>query len=378
MIRKAFGAVALLGLAGVASAQSAGDILFIGNGVNRTNGVLDDAIGWIPGAGGAATNLLTSNAMGTSFNAVTRGPGGNYYFTANNRNGSGTFDASTGELFTVDGLFSGFGTKNVFGGGNLANAPLDLVYNQASSSFFVVNNPSGTGLIDNPEDGITSVTLGNAQQQLFQEPDIAMPAPRWDAGTDIVADPFRPNSFYVLTLNEGVDGGGGDGAASLLFRMNVSPDLGTVTMDLLQDFSASVTGLSDTIQFATGVNVDPVTGDVMVSAAFEDRGVYRVGIDAMGNSTGVSQFADMTALQMMAGVESGGVNEIEWDPFGNRWLFAESTAGDFDRITALNPDGTGYEVLVSGIAVTDLIVIPTPGAASLLALAGLGVLRRRR
>ena len=73
-----------------------------------------------------------------------------------------------------------------------------------SNSLIAINNPSGTGTATNPEDGITAVSLpGGALSQLFQEPDNSNPEPRYDAGTDIVADPNRPGSYYVLTLNDG-------------------------------------------------------------------------------------------------------------------------------------------------------------------------------
>ncbi|GAB4544400.1 MAG: hypothetical protein Tsb0013_01470 [Phycisphaerales bacterium] len=379
MNRTTLGAVAILALAGVASAQTAGDILFVSNQSNRTGETQFDTIGFIPGAGGAATTLYTSTTFDSNFRHVNRGPGGGYYFSDATLFPS---SASTGAMFTVDGLFSGFqGTRNNIATGGLVNSPFDFSYHAPSNSLITINNPSGTGSSDNPEDGITSVALpGGALTQLFQEPLDSNPNPRYDGGTDIVADPARPGSYYVLTVNDGLDGGFSDDAPSILWRLTVSNDLTSATVSMVQDFSASQTGFANSIDFATSIDVDPATGDVLVTGGqFNDGKIYRVGIDGTGASTGVSVFADIFAEQAAQNLSVGALDEIEWDPFNNRWILAEFlNDGNFSRISAINADGSGYTELATGFAVNDIIVIPTPGAASMLALAGLAATRRRR
>lgn len=374
MNRTMIGAAAILSLSGLAFAQSAGDILFVSNNFTRTQGAQPDTIGFIPSAGGAATTLFSE--MGTRYRHVNTGPGGGYYFS------DATAFPSTptsGAFFEINGLFSGFGTRNDIATGGFVNSPLDFTYHSPSASFLLVNNPSGTGVVDNPEDGISSVTLGGSATQIFQEIGGQAP-PRYDAGVDIVADPARPGSYYVLTLNDGVGPGNSDGAPSVLHRMTVNSDLSSVTMEVLQDLSASVTGLTNDITFATSIDVDPATGDVLVTGGRDDGNIYRVSIDGSGDSAGVSVFADIRTIQTGLGFTPGALDEIEWDPFNNRWILAEFLEdGGFSRISTIGADGvSGYAQLATGFGVNDIIVIPTPGAISVLGLAGFAAMRRRR
>ena len=377
MNRSTLSTAALLTLAGLASAQTAGDILFVANQSGRTAQTEPDFIGFIPGAGGAQTTLYTAPTTDVNFRHVNFF-NGQYYFSDATAFPS---TSTTGAIFTVDSLFSGAGTRSDLATAGLVNSPFDLSYHAPSNSAIVVNNPSGTGIFDNPEDGITAVNLGSgATQQLFQEP-VPMPgeAERYDGGTDIVADPARPGSYYVLTVNEGVGPGNADGAPSVLFRLTVSDDLTTSTVELVQDFSASETGI-DAITFATGLTVGP-NGNVFVTSGNSESVIYEVGIDGAGNSTGVSEFADIQAMQTAMGLEFGTVEEIEYDPFNQRFVLAERTRNNdpgLSRISEIGLDGLGYSELATGFAVNDIIIIPTPGAASMLALAGLAAVRRRR
>jgi len=248
----------------------------------------------------------------------------------------------------------------------------------------VLNNPAGNQPPTNPTDGVSAINLGTmTASQIFAEPTTG--DPRYNAGVDIVADPTRANSYYVLTFNRGVDGGFSDEAPSTLHRMSVNNDLSSVTMDLIQDFSVSEVGAANAITRATSIAVDPTSGDVLVTANAgpAERKIVRVGIDAMGDSTGVSLFADIGAYQTNLGIGSGGVEEIEWDSFNNRWLLVEDLAlnNSPSRITTLGADGSmaGYGVLFDGgFAIRDIQVVPTPGALAVMGLGGLAAIRRRR
>lgn len=368
------------GLAAAVSAQNNGDILFTSHGFQRSAGANPDFIGWIDVSGASFNTLYTVPNSDTTTRLSGIGRDGSGGFVFGNQPFPAT--ANTGEVFVINNLFSGSGTRtNLAQGGNV-NSPQEFAYHGPSNSMIVVNNPAGGVSPTQVTDGISALALGsNAVSQLFAEPTTG--EPRYNGGIDIVADPARPGSFYVLTDNRGVDGGFSDEAPATLHRLTVSNDLSSVSVTLIQDFSASVVGANSIIR-GSSIAVDPTTGDVLVSAnnGPSERKIVRVGIDGAGNSTGVSLFADLFALQTGLGIGSGGVEEIEWDPFNNRWLLVEDLvlANSPSRITTLNADGiSGYGILYSGgFAIRDIEVIPTPASVAVLGLGGLLAARRRR
>lgn len=375
--------IVVTGLAATSAvAQNDGDILFTSHGLQRSNGTLPDFIGLIQPGAGTFDNLYQVPASDTTsrLSGIGRTGSGTYVF------GNQPFPgvANSGNVFTVNNLFSGSGTRNNLTSGGMANSPQEFEYHAPSNSIIVLNNPAGNQPPTNPTDGVSAINLGTmAASQIFAEPTSG--DPRYNAGVDIVADPTRDNSYYVLTFNRGIDGGFSDEAPSTLHRMTVNNDLSSVSMDLLQDFSTSVVGAANAITRATSIAVDPTSGDVLVTAnaGSAERKIVRVGIDGAGNSTGVSLFADLEAYQNNLGIGLGGVEEIEWDSFNNRWLLVEDIAGNNapSRITTLGADGSmsGYGVLFDGgFAIRDIQVVPTPGALAVLGLGGLAATRRRR
>ncbi len=374
--------IAVTGLAATgALAQNDGDILFTSHGLQRSSGALPDFIGLIDIGALTSSNLYQVPASDTTsrLSGIGRTGTGNYVF------GNQPFPGipGAGSTFVVNNLFSGTGTRNNLSVGGMADSPQEFEYHGPSNSILVLNNPAGNPPPTNPTDGVSAVNLNTmANTQIFAEP-LGGADPRYNAGVDIVADPLRNNSYYVLTFNRGIDGGFSDEAPSTLHRMTVNNDLSTVSMDLIQDFSASVVGAANAITRATSIAVD-ADGDVLVTAnAPGERKIVEVDIDAGGNAVGVSLFADIGAYQASLTLGFGGVEEIEWDSFNNRWLLVEDKGGlnSPSRITTLGADGSmgSYGVLFDGgFAIRDIQVVPTPGAIAVLGLGGLAATRRRR
>ncbi len=376
--------VAVTGLAATSAiAQNAGDILFTSHGFQRSGGTLPDFIGLIDIGSLTSSNLyqVPNSVSDSRLSGIGRTGSGDFVF------GNQPFPGlpGAGSTFRVNNLFSGTGTLNPLSSGGAADSPQEFAYHGPSNSMIVVNNPAGNAPPTNPTDGISAVNLATGvTTQLFAEP-LSGPEPRYNAGVDIVADPSRAGSYYVLTFNRGVDGGFSDEAPSTLHRLTVNNDLTSVSVDLIQDFSASVVGAANAITRATSIAIDPTTGDVLVSAndGLAERKIVKVDIDGAGNSAGVSLFADIGAYQSTLSIGGGGVEEIEWDPFNNRWLLVEDIVAPNSpsRITTLGADGSiaGYGVLFDGgFAIRDIEVVPTPGAVGVLGLAGLMASRRRR
>ncbi len=374
--------IAVTGLAATgAFAQNDGDILFTSHGLQRSSGALPDYIGLIDIGALTSSNLYQVPASDTTsrLSGIGRNGSGNYVF------GNQPFPGipGAGSTFVVNNLFSGTGTRNNLSVGGMADSPQEFEYHGPSNSIIVLNNPAGNPPPTNPTDGVSAVNLNTmANTQLFAEP--LSGDPRYNAGIDIVADPLRNNSYYVLTFNRGIDGGSSDNAPSTLHRMTVNNDLSSVSMDLIQDFSASIVGAANAVTKGTSIAVD-ADGDVLVTAnsGLAERKIVEVDIDGSGNSAGVSLFADIGAYQTALSLSGGAVEEIEWDPYNNRWLLVEDKGGPNNpsRIMTLGADGSmgSYGVLFDGdFAIRDIQVVPTPGALAVLGLGALAATRRRR
>lgn len=277
-------------------------------------------------------------------------------------------DPSNSRIIKATGLFSGAPVVSTFASSGDIQNPIGLTYHSGANSLVGVMNP-GKGP---PKfDGLLAIdSTGTATTRLFEEPDPGSTAsPRYNAGAYIVQDVNRGNRFLVTNSNGGVDApdpSEDNFVASTLHAFTIGDDL-TTTHDYIYDFSASSTGLADTLFEVRGLTI---AGDnVFVSDVLRGE-IYKLTLDGTGAVSGISLLA--------AGLDQP--ESLIYNPFTNKLIIDE--AGELDptraRISQMNLDGTGYEVLAEGFHARGFAIVPTPGTLALLGAGGLLAGRRRR
>lgn len=353
-IRQLTAAFALTALAGAASAGISvqpGDIVFTSQ--------QDDAIKIIGGvAPGPETTLYSMGTSNTArLSSIVLGPNGNFFV------GDGAFPGSTASgIIEVSNLFSGASSASFATGAPFGN-PETLVYDSRTNAFITVNNPSGQGF-PNPGDAILSTPFANpaGTSPIFAEPAPGNPI-SYEAGVTITADP-NSNDKFITTLNSG-DGNGDNASISALWRLPES-GAGFGAPQLVVDFSAATTSISDMFQ-VRGVAAVPGTNDLYVTE-FAQGAIYRVSLDGSGNFDSMALVAD--------GFSEPG--QIAYNEYTNQLVFTERGGLTDSKINTINLDGTGLVTLDTGDHARGFYIVPTPGAATLLGLAGIAGLRRRR
>lgn len=342
------------GLVSVAQAQpSDGDLVFTDE--------FSDAVYHLPI--GMAPNLLFS-VTDARLAGITR-IGTDWFFA------DGPFpvtDPSNSRIIKATGLFSGAPVVTTFASSGDIQNPIGITYHSGANSIIGVMNP---GKAPPKFDGLLSIdSTGTSTTRLFEEPDPAVTSsPRYNAGAYIVQDRNRGNRFLVTNSNGGVDAPDptqDNFVASTLHAFTIGDDL-TTTHDYIYDFSSSATGLPNTLFEVRGMTI---AGDnVYVSDVLRGE-IYRLTLDGTGAVSGISLLL-------------GGLDQPEsliYNPFTNKLIIDE--AGELDplraRISQINLDGTGYEVLAEGFHARGFEIVPTPGALALLGLGGLAAGRRRR
>ncbi len=341
-----------VGLSSVAQAQNNGDLVFTDE--------FSDSVYHLP-VGGVAANLLFS-APGSRLAGITR-RGNEWYFA------SGPFPVQTpsdSSILRVTNLFSGAPTVTAFATSGDIQNPIGIRYHSASDNIIGVMNPSGTSY-----EGLLGVNANSgAQTPLFQEPDpVSTPSPRYNAGAYIVQDVNRGNRFLVSNINGGshvTDPNLDSGVASTLHAFTIGADLST-THDYIYDLSASNTGLANTLFDVRGLAING--DDVYISDTTRGE-VYHLTLNGSGGISGITLLAD--------GFD--GPESLIFNPFTNKLIVDETGALDPNRarISQINLDGSGYEVLLEGVHARGFEIVPAPGTLALLGLGGLFAARRRR
>ncbi len=342
-----------VGLAGTAKAQSDGDLVFTDE---FTGSVYHLPVGGSP-------NLLFS-VPGGRLAGITRN-GGDWYFA------DGPFpvqNPSNSRILKATSLFSGAPVVTTFASSGDIQNPIGIAYHAASNNIIGVMNPASAPPFFEGLLGINATTT--ATTRLFSEPDPAgTPSPRYNAGMYIAQDFNRPNRFLVTTANGGVDApnpADDNQIASALHAFTIDPVLAT-TNDYIYDFSSSNTGLPHTLFEVRGLAV--VGDSVFVSELIRGE-IYRLDLDATGAVTGINFIA--------AGFDVP--ESIIYNPFTNKLIVDE--IGGLDplraRISQINLDGSGYEVLAMGYHARGFAIVPAPGSIALLGLGALFAARRRR
>lgn len=347
-------ALALIAFAGVASAQP--------NVVIFTD-ELDDSINLLTGSG-AIQELVDLSGGTNRLAGITRGPNGEYYFADGPLPPNMPVDAG---IIKVENLFSPVPSVSYLSqGGNHTN-PIGIHYHSASDSVLAIENP---GSAFSGFEGLLSVDRATGNQTIsFTEPSFGNPRPRYNAGVR-VTQVAGSDDVWVISENGGVGGPAGpDNEASMLFRFAINPGTKAATTVKAFDLSGSVTGLGFDLMNVRGVATDPATGDVFVTEQSTDA-IYRITFDGAGDIDTIT--AILTQTEGGGALENPG--EIIYNPFTNMLVFGEAAG----RISAVNLDGSGVDVLATGVNIRGLYAVPAPGAGALLALAGLAAVRRRR
>ncbi len=348
----------ILGLAVATAAQAqlqAGDILFTGQNSNALSSL----------RGGVVTDLWVNPNSAARMATIVQGPGNDFYVS------DGRFPGSTESgILKFEGLGSAV-SVSMFATGDPFMNPVGMAYDGATSTFLSVNNPAGGGT-QGVNEGIiaTSLDLPSSSTLVYQEPDPSTPLPRYNAGNRIIAAPMG-GGFLISTLNGGSadpNPPGSDSEASGIYRMHNSGGAWVMSEGPVVDFSASVTGLG--VDYTNIRGMASVSGSTSVYVTDHVAGaLLRVDFDAAGNYAGMAQILD-------------GLNQPEsivFNELTSQLVIAERGQLTDARISSVNLDGSGYEILYEGDHARGLyVVIPAPGVLAVLALPMLTGRRRRR
>lgn len=348
-------ATSLLAAAGSASAGLQG-LVFTSQQQN--------AVRFLDFSTNTASTLWASANPDTRLANITAGPAGEFYVADGRLPFPNLTDAG---IIRIDGLFSGAAAATPLTQGNPLQNPVGLVYDPTTSNLITVSNP-GSPVTPDTIDGIFTVSLGGSVSPVFIE-DQSATGVRFDDGHSIVADPFS-NNYYVTSINGGsFDNGLADGRSSTLWRLEY--DMGTNSYSLSDnpviDFADSETGFGSDLLNVRGIAAVPGSSSLWVTD-FDQGSIFRVDLDGSGNFLSLTQVA--------SGLDQP--ESIIYNPFTGQLVFTERGNLTDSKISAINLDGTGYEVLLAGEHARGFYIIPTPGSAGLLALAGLAAARRRR
>lgn len=367
MSKTIISAAALLtaALGGVAFAQNNGDIIFTSQQADAVKLIS----GTTPTAPGAAT-LIAANTFGTSLGGITRAGDGNYYIV------DGNFpvpNPSTAGVRRINNPFSGAATLSTFVQGDPLQYGVGVAYSANTNSLITVNNPFGP-VSQGIADGIYNVPLNNpsAVTQIFAEPPISTPQPRYQAGMYIVQDP-NSNDFFVVTENGGTGTVGTNPQDDLfpgaLWRVRYNGGTNSYAVDAtpVVDFGAPFTGLGFNINGPRGIAAVPGTSDLFVTDLWGGT-VYKITLDGSGNYSSIAL--------VLSGLDQP--ESIIYNEYTGKLVIDERGNLTNSRISTFNLDGSGFTVLYTGEHARGFAIVPAPSAVALLGMGGMVLARRRR
>jgi hypothetical protein len=344
-VRSKFRAVVALSLlAGAPGAlgQAPGDILFTDEFTDSVNLINSPGV-WTP--------LVTFDDPDVRLAQITNR--GNRWYVANGP--KAVQDPSTGSIVQIDDLFGSPIVSTLASGDPLQN-PIGLKYDRVSKRLLAVNHIDGD--IDQPAfEGILSINPNTGGvTELFEESGGGNPT--YKDGYRLTADP-NSDDFFVTAVNGGAfNGGPGDmNLGSCIWRL----DVGTGSVSLLADLSTVDGG---PLTFVRGITAVPGTSDLYIGDG-STQAIYRISLDGNGDFSSIAAIATGLADPW----------EIIYNPYTNKLVYGEE---DISTISQMNLDGSGIELLATGVGARGLAIVPTPGGAAILALAGLVGFRRRR
>lgn len=348
-IKTMLAAVGVLAVVGSASAQQSQFVF-----TNYEDPGIDAFVG------GSLTRIVDVTNPGASLAGIVQ-VGSSFYFN----DGAANFDpALTSGLFRVDNPFGSPSITPVATGMPIEN-PIGLQWDAARGNFFTVNNP----ILATPGgvEGILGITPGGTVTTVYEQ-DLSIPRPRYQGASRLAREAF--NDSYLVTSPNGsgaVVGTGELGTASALFRIDIDGSLSGESTLVVDLGDTAVTGLAEPLLDTAGLAVNPNNGLVYLTDRHAGA-IYEMTLDGSGAFESIRVLLD--------GLDTP--EEIQYDPFNDRLVFDESVVDGLGRISQVELDGSGLEVLVDGVETRGIAVIPAPASLSLLALGGLAAVRRRR
>jgi hypothetical protein len=314
---------------------------------------------------GVVSTLWSAPNPDSRLAGITRGPGGEFYVS--DGRGSPFPNLTDAGIVRLDNLFSGAPTASFLTQGNPIQNPIGLTYDPTTSSLLSISTP-GAPITPDTQRGIYSVSLGGGVSPIFVQDESATGV-RFSTGRSIIADPFS-NDYFVTAVNGGsFSSGQPDGTSSTLWRLEYDANTNSYNLgsNPLVDFADGFTGAGIDFTGVRGIATVPNSESLWVTDRVTGS-ILRIDLDGNGN------FASLT--QIATGLNEP--EEIIYNPFTGQLVFSERGNNIDPKLSAINLDGTGYEILLTGEHARGFYIIPSPGAGAILVLSGLAAVRRRR
>lgn len=347
-------AALLAASAGAAAGLSTGDIVFVD---------------------GAGDRIMAATSSGVQTLLTFDDPTGDQVRLGGIQRVQGRFYVSSGFAFpTVPSQGRVYEIKRLFASPESSviaqSNPLEnigsMAHHRASGRLLIVNNTAQSAMQPIENDGVIGVRLTDGDVMISYDEDVgSTQAPRYQAGADIVRDPFNPDRFYVSAINGGaLQGAGDENKGSAIYQLDVDAS-GAATATLFHDFSfGSPFG---PLTFVRGLDI-ALGNDGLKDFYFTDRttnAIYKADTDASGDIVSISMVMNQLANP----------GSLIYNPWTDKLVF--STIDD-QSLNQINTDGSGHEVLATGVNPRGYYIIPAPAASTLLAISALAAMRRRR
>ena len=310
--------------------------------------------------GGSQSRIIDVTNPGAFLAGIVQ-VGSSFYFN----DGAANFDPSlTSGLFRLDNAFTSPSISAVATGLPIEN-PIGLQWDAGRGNFITVNNPFSPG--PSSFDGSLGVTPGGTVTEIFRE-DLSIPRTRYQGGTRLAREAFS-DSYLAMSVNGSgaVVGSGELGNGSALIRIDIDGALNGTQSTVVDLADTAATGLANPLLDTAGIAVNPNNGLVYLTDRNEGA-IYELTLDGSGAFDSLRLLID--------GLDEP--EEIQYDAFNDRLVFDENRGSDLGRISQVELDGSGLQVLVDGVETRGIVVIPAPASFGLLALGGLVAARRRR
>ncbi len=267
--------------------------------------------------------------------------------------------------------------------------PTDGVYDAGSGQLLYANNNANLGVDPDSIHAVLGVDVNTGvQQRIVEQTDIDPfdPAniPNFLQLSGITESPVSAFDYVFNSPNGGRQVGfGTEGLGSTLWGLNGvnAPGSATFIKDLTD--ADVIADIGRGLTFVINIANIPGTNDLLITDSglgdgVQAGGVYRVNLDdATGAYAGISKVLDASDY-----ADLGAAGEIVYNPFTGRWLLANGEFNGLGKNQILSFDladpVNSLAIEADGVRGSNFVVVPTPGAAGVLGLAGLAALRRRR
>ncbi len=351
-------AAALALLAGSAASAQLGDIVFTDENTDSVWYLAD------PGGSNTLSNLYTFTGVGPDFRPgdIVMLPGGDYAVGNNPRP---VLDPSTASIERVTDLF-GAPSHWTIASSDPIQFPLSMRYRASTNQLITTNNPGSDFTLPNRFEGILGVDPDSGVvTEIFEKVyDDTEPRPRYQAGGALWEDPYS-SQYYHISRNGGeyfTGDPGDENQGSQIYMFDA--DAGSVSLAVDLSFVIPGTPITRIAGMVALPGDNAGWRDVFI-ADLETSSIYKVRFD------NTNAYVDISTVLSGLTTPSG----LDYNPYLDKLVWASPGALE---ILQANTDGTGLEVLASGVLARGFEFIPAPSSIGLLGLGGMLALRRRR